>query len=83
MKAAPFSRRPPAPDPELSALKAELAHAQTDLSCAYQQFNQAVDPDLVESCIYQISAVKARYNFLLRAIKKRAPADSEGTPLWN
>ena len=29
----------------------------------------ADDPELVESCIYQIKALKARYNYLLRLVK--------------
>ena len=65
------------PDPELLALKAELAAAQGELSLAYRQFDQALDPELVESCVYQISAVKARCNYLIRAIKERgAPAET-------
>ncbi len=62
------------PDPELLALQGELRTAQTDLALAYRQFNQALDPELIESCIYQISAVKARCNYLIRAIKARDPA---------
>ena len=74
-------------DPELTALKEELQSAQGDLSLAYRQFDQAVDPELVESCIYQISAVKARCNYLIRAIKERSPeaaaaADLQGEAVW-
>lgn len=61
------------PDPELLALKAELQTAQADLALAYRQFDQALDPELVESCVYQISAVKARCNYLIRSIKERSP----------
>ncbi len=61
------------PDKELIALKAELQSAQGDLSLAYRKFDQAVDPELVESCIYQIKAEKARCNYLIRAIKERSP----------
>lgn len=61
------------PDPELIALREELTAAQGDLALAYRQFDQALDPELVESCIYQISAVKARCNYLIRAIKARSP----------
>ena len=43
-------------DQELLTLNAELQSAQGDLSLAYRQFDQAVDPELVESCIYQIKA---------------------------
>ena len=61
------------PDPELLALKAELQEAQGELSLAYRRFDQALDPELVESCVYQISAIKARCNYLIRAIKARSP----------
>ena len=74
MKTVLFSRKTNQ-NPELSALKDELQQAQGELSLAYRQFDQAVDPELVESCIYQISAVKARCNYLLRAIKERADAE--------
>ena len=75
------------PDPELVNLKAELLEAQGDLAQAYRQFDQALDPELVESCVYQISAVKARCNYLIRAIKERSPdglaaAGLEGPAAW-
>ncbi len=53
-----FAKKAARPDPELLTLKAELLEAQGDLAQAYRQFDQALDPELVESCIYQISAVK-------------------------
>lgn len=71
-------------DPELLVLRAELREAQGELSLAYRRFDQAVDPELVESCVYQISAVKARCNYLIRAIKARDSAAvlaEEGT-VW-
>lgn len=61
------------PDPELFRLKEELLTAQGDLSQAYRRFDQAVDPELVEACIYEINAVTARCNYLLRVIKERSP----------
>lgn len=75
------------PDPELVILRAELLEAQGDLAQAYRQFNQALDPELVESCIYQISAAKARCNYLIRAIKERSPEAAaavrlEGESVW-
>ena len=60
------------PDPELLLLKAALLDAQSDLTAAYQQFNQAVDPELVECYIYQIKAIKARCNYLIRTIKEHS-----------
>lgn len=61
-------------DPELQALQEEFQQAQGDLALAYRQFDQALDPELVEACVYQISAEKARCNYLLRAIKERSPS---------
>ena len=72
MKTVLFSKKA-LPDPELLALKAELADAQGELSLAYRQFDQALEPELVESCVYQISAVKARCNYLIRSIKEHSP----------
>ena len=71
MKTSFFAKKP-LPDPELLRLHEEL---QGELTLAYRRFDQAVDPELVESCVYQISAVKARCNYLLRAIKARCPED--------
>ena len=67
-----FSKKP-RPDPELLALRAELLEAQGELALAYRRFDQAVDPELVESCVYHISAVKARCNYLIRTIKNHDP----------
>ena len=85
MKNVLFAKRV-RPDPELLILKAELLEAQWELACA--KFDHALDPELVESCIYQISAVKARCNYLIRAIKERSPeaaaaaADLQGEAAW-
>ena len=81
-----FSKRQ-SQDPELLLLRQELQDAQGELAQAYRQFDQAVDPELVESCIYQISAIKARCNYLIRSIKARtqqaaAAARTEGDALW-
>ncbi|MEG1593186.1 MAG: DUF2508 family protein [Oscillibacter sp.] len=87
MKTVLFSKKP-APDRELLALREELLSARGDLTQAYRQFDQALDPELVESCIYEISAVKARCNYLIRAIKARSPkaasaaAAQEGNATW-
>ena len=58
-------------DPELLALQTELKAAQSDLALAYRQFDQATAPELVESCIYRISAAKARCDYYLRVLKLR------------
>lgn len=72
MKAALFPKRP-SPDATLLALQDELRAAQGQLSLAYRKFDLVTDPELVESCVYEISAAKARCNYLIRAIKEHCP----------
>lgn len=77
-----------APDLELLALREELELAKEDLYLAYQAFDHAVDPEMVESCIYRISSVKARCNYLIRSIKAHSPqveaaVKGEGENVWS
>lgn len=85
MKSAFFSKKTE-PDQELLLLKAELLSAQGELAFAYRQFDQALAPELVECCIYQINAAKARCNYLIRAIKEHSPqaaaSQAEGDVIW-
>ena len=59
------------PDPEMDRLKSDLYQAQDDLQQAYHHLDLVVDPELVESCVYQINSIQARCNYLIRAIKTR------------
>ena len=70
MKAAKFSRKN-LPDPETELLKQELRDAQQALQQAYHSLDQVLEPELVESWVYQINAIQARCNYLIRAIKLR------------
>ena len=73
------------PDPEILALQEELRAAQSELALAYRQFDQAVAPELVEACVYRISAAKARCDYYLRILKLREPQAAghmEGEAAW-
>ncbi|MEG0779959.1 MAG: YaaL family protein [Oscillospiraceae bacterium] len=77
----------PRPDFQMQELLSALQHTQMELSLAYRQFNLVTDPELIESCIYQISALKARYNYLIRTMKAAHPegvaaGSPEGRALW-
>ena len=41
---------------------------------AYDRFNYVSDPELVESCVFEINSLQAKYNYLLRQAK--IPAES-------
>ena len=54
-------------DPAMRELERELQANTQALKDAY-----VCDNDLVESCIFEINALKARSNYLLRQIKQRS-----------
>ena len=51
-------------------LQAELHATGQALREAYDKFNYVSEPELVEASVYEISALKARYSYLLRQIKE-------------
>ncbi len=59
-------------DPLLLA-KAELLQEIEDiklsLETAHSNFENACDPDLVDSCIYEMNAIQHRYKYLLRQVR--------------
>ena len=50
-------------------LLSDLKQTKTALDDAYSNFEQVVDPDLVDSYIYQVNAVQKRYHFLLKQVQ--------------
>ena len=66
-----FFRRPDGPrDAERRELMSSLAHTRTLINQAYGSFNQTSDGDLIESYVFEINALQARYNYLLRRLKQ-------------
>jgi len=49
----------------------ELNSIRDSLSVAYARFNSTTDPDLVEAYIFEINALRARYNTALRRCRAR------------
>ena len=56
--------------PHAAELQQELQETGRALREAYEKFNYVSDDELVEACSYEISALKARYSYLLRRIKE-------------
>ena len=50
-------------------LLSDLKLTKTVLDDAYSNFEQVVDPDLVDSYIYEVNAVQKRYHFLLKQVQ--------------
>ncbi|MBE6990758.1 MAG: DUF2508 family protein [Ruminococcaceae bacterium] len=60
-----------APSPR-TELQQELQEAARALRRAYDRFNYVCEAELVEASVYEINALQARYNYLLRAAKGQA-----------
>lgn len=54
---------------ERQELMNSLSHTRTLINQAYGSFNNTSDSDLIESYVYEINALQARYNYLLRQVK--------------
>ena len=51
-------------------LRQELDQINRQLKEAYERFNYACEPELVEASIFEINALKAKYDYLLRCVKE-------------
>ena len=56
-------------DEERRELMRSLSHTRTLINQAYGGFNSASDSDLIESYVFEINSLQARYNYLLRRVK--------------
>ena len=56
-------------DLRILELRRELRDTARELHFAYDRFNYVTDPGLIEAGIYDINALKSRYDFLLRKMK--------------
>ena len=54
---------------ELRALKEGLDRTRVLINQAYAGFNGTDDPDLIESYVFEINSLQARYAYLLRRVK--------------
>lgn len=62
-------RLPTAEEEERRQLMESMARTKIELNQAYAQFNVHSDPDLVDSCVFTINALRSRYSYFLRQLK--------------
>lgn len=55
---------------ELARLRKELDHTKGAIDCALCNFEQAVDPTMVDCYIYEWKAAQMRYQFLMKCVKQ-------------
>jgi hypothetical protein len=54
---------------EEELLRLEISKAKLALESAYSNFENVVDPDLIDCYIYEVNAVQKRYKYLLKQAK--------------
>lgn len=56
-------------DLQEETLLREIQRTKLALETAYSNFENSLDPDLIDSYIYEVNAVQKRYKFLLKQVK--------------
>ena len=69
-KKAVLRRSNPAREEERRELMQSLSRTRTLINQAYGGFNNTSDSDLIESYVFEINSLHARYNYLLRRVKE-------------
>ena len=59
---------------ENQILRAEIERSKRAILSAHNQFEQVVDPTLIDCYIYELNAAQVRYQFLLRRLKNQETA---------
>ena len=67
-----------APHPTIEAIR-EVCQ-QLDLAQA--RFSMESDPDLIEGCVFEMEALRARYRYLLRTAREQGISCAEKSHLW-
>lgn len=55
---------------ERQGLVEGLSRTRVLIAQAYEGFNRATDSDLIESYVFEINALQARYSYLLKRVKE-------------
>lgn len=56
----------PVQDSRKQQLLEDIARTKSALDRAYSNFENVIDPDLIDSSIYELQSIQMRYRFLLR-----------------
>jgi len=54
---------------ELDTLYSNLEKTQSDLHLAYSNFENVIDPDLIDAYIYEVNAAQKHYHFFLKRLR--------------
>ena len=48
----------------------DIQKVKSELACAFSNFDNAIEPDLIDCYIYQLKSAQMRYKFLLNRAKQ-------------
>ena len=71
-----FHKQAPKTDTNYLNLVDHLAQTKNQLELAYQNFENATEPELIDSYIYEVNAIQIRYKFLLARLKSYEMSES-------
>ncbi len=69
-------------DTEPPELMVAIREVCSQLDSVQARFEMESDSDLIDACIYEMEALRARYRYLLRLAKCEGVTAPSGTPLW-
>jgi hypothetical protein len=61
-------KKPPISSDEIEE---ELKKVRKEMELAYNQFQYTTEPELIDSCIYELKAVQIRYDYLINKAKEK------------
>ncbi len=67
------------PHPTIEAIREVCAQ----MTAVESRFSLESDPDLIEGCIYEMEALRAKYRYWLRVARQEGIACREKFHLWN
>ena len=53
------------------------------IDAVQSRFDQETDPDLIEACVYELQALRAKYRYFLRVARSEGVICGEKMHLWN
>lgn len=56
---------------EEEKLKEELENTKKEIDLVYNQFENATESDLIDSCIYEMKALQTKYKYYLKKVKEK------------
>ena len=66
--------------PTVASLRQELDSVNAQMKEAYERFNYTCESELIDACIFEIEALRARSTYLLRCIKELSGGPKRPTP---